>query len=118
MHFDLWETEIDPVLQKSINPPHPAIDIWHPDCVSMNVKSIVVEEVSQFVEIKDAWEVTLNVIEYREPKPDYGTPKGSSSKSGNAETKEDKSSEELKKQKSQAAYKEDQIAQRKARRQK
>lgn len=115
--FKVWKANIDPVLQKSWNPPHPAIDIWHPDTVEKGIKSIVVEDVSQFVEIKDGWEITINVVEYREPKPDYGTPKGGLAvATGNAGTKEDKSNKELKELKKQAKFKEDKIAQRRARR--
>lgn len=118
-HFDLWESQIVPVLQKSLDPPHPALDIWHPDCVEKGIKSVVVEDISQFVEAGDGFDITITFIEYREPKPDFGTPKGSAATvNGPVETKEDKASKNLQDKKARNTFKKDLIAQRKARRQK
>ncbi len=115
VQFILWDKNIKPVLSLSRNPPHPAIDIWHPDCVDVGVKSVIVEDVTKFVENGDGWDCTVSFIEFTEPKPDFGTSKGAvASAVGNAKTKEDKTNPLIVQQNNEIQFKKAELERRRA----
>jgi hypothetical protein len=117
-HFDVWAQNIKPVLATSWAPPHPAVDIWHPELVERGVRSVVVEDISQFTANGDGFDIVVKCIEYRAPKPATGTTSKSNTTTGKAETKREVGQAKLKSQREEIAFKQDELAKRRAARKK
>lgn len=82
-HFDKWYYEFLPVLKASAeaSPPQ-ALDIYHPELVRNDIRSVVVTKVGQLThEGSDIWSVEIGFLEHKEPTPGGGTPSGSNTSS-------------------------------------
>lgn len=66
--WDAWK----PLIHKVPNRYKPlALDIYHPILAELKIKAVVVEAISQFVEVEDSgvWEVTITFKTYRKRRP-------------------------------------------------
>lgn len=76
--FQAWPSFLK-VLRSTVAEKEPkALDVYHPDLASNDIKSVVLKSVGGTVhDGKGGQTIAVKLLEYRPPKPKGGTPKGS-----------------------------------------
>ena len=85
-HFAQWEANFRPILDGMIVDGKPeATDIYHPALEANGIRSVTLAQIGQLEHVGlGLYEIVVDFIEYRPPKPAGGTPKGSKGPGANA----------------------------------
>jgi hypothetical protein len=86
-HWEEWDNFKEVVLTMPSGPNATAIDVWHPWLTMLDVKSCVVNAVSQpEPDETGGFRITISCTEFRKPKPALAAPKSAENKPDSADT--------------------------------